>query len=261
MGVPHDRLHPCGQRPCSPIRGPWWSSFGDPRSWAGISGLMKSPSPARWSNHPSTIAASSIACRSRKRSRVRTVGYVQTRSIRGLRETTSSRPLPADGWRSPTYERSSNGPTTGTSRSIAPSQVRCCEWWRSHARPFERPASPRPRRRSSNSSARLPASPARSATGDPSRSSEMTLLLPFHLREQPEHNRPRRLVLLQVDQELPEGPCLLSAPELADPIGAVEVGESEDVDELGASRGGRASSRCRSACSISSKSMRARLMR
>jgi hypothetical protein len=34
------------------------------------------------------------------------------------------------------------------------------------------------------------------------------VLLPLHLRQQPEHDRPRRLVLLQVDQQLPEGPSL-----------------------------------------------------
>ena len=36
----------------------------------------------------------------------------------------------------------------------------------------------------------------------------------------------RRLVLIQVDQQLAEGPRLGVAPELADPIGAAEVGKA-----------------------------------
>jgi hypothetical protein len=35
---------------------------------------------------------------------------------------------------------------------------------------------------------------------------------------------PQRAILLAVDQQLGEGPTLGVAPELADPIGAVEVG-------------------------------------
>jgi hypothetical protein len=49
--------------------------------------------------------------------------------------------------------------------------------------------------------------------------------------------RPRRLVLLQVDQQLPKSPCLRVSRESADPVGAVEVGEAEDVEMLGASGG------------------------
>jgi len=43
-------------------------------------------------------------------------------------------------------------------------------------------------------------------------------------------------VLLQVDQQLAEAAGLRVTPELADALGAVEVGEAEDVEELGAGR-------------------------
>ncbi len=39
-------------------------------------------------------------------------------------------------------------------------------------------------------------------------------LLPLHLGQQPEHDRPRHLVLLQVDQQLAEAPYLRVHPEL-----------------------------------------------
>jgi hypothetical protein len=61
-------------------------------------------------------------------------------------------------------------------------------------------------------------------------------LSPLHLPEQAEHDGPRRPVLLQVDQQLSEGPRLRVPPELADALGAVEVGEAEDVEEFGSSR-------------------------
>jgi hypothetical protein len=51
----------------------------------------------------------------------------------------------------------------------------------------------------------------------------------------PEDDRPRRLVLLQIDQQLTEATCLEGTPELADPLDAVEVREAEDVEEFGAS--------------------------
>ena len=41
-------------------------------------------------------------------------------------------------------------------------------------------------------------------------------------------------VLLAVDQEFGEGPRLRVPPELADPVGSIEVGEREDVEQLGA---------------------------
>jgi hypothetical protein len=46
---------------------------------------------------------------------------------------------------------------------------------------------------------------------------------------------PQRPILLAVDQKLRERPALRLAPELADPSGTVEVGEHEDVEQLGAS--------------------------
>jgi len=42
---------------------------------------------------------------------------------------------------------------------------------------------------------------------------------------------------LAVDQEFGEGTALRVAPELSDPVGAVEVGEHEDVEQLGAGGG------------------------
>jgi hypothetical protein len=71
----------------------------------------------------------------------------------------------------------------------------------------------------------------------------------------PEHDRPRRLILLQVDQQLSEGPRRRVAPELTEPVGPLEVGQHEDVAEFGASRRGKASRRLRRARSISSKVM------
>ena len=39
--------------------------------------------------------------------------------------------------------------------------------------------------------------------------------------------------LLAVDQQLGEGATLRVAPELSDPVGSLEVGEHEDVEQLG----------------------------
>ena len=46
--------------------------------------------------------------------------------------------------------------------------------------------------------------------------------------------QPERPVLLAVDQELGEGAALRVAPELSDPVGSLEVGQHEDVEQLGA---------------------------
>ena len=54
---------------------------------------------------------------------------------------------------------------------------------------------------------------------------------------QTEDNRPRRRVLLQVDQQLVEGPRLRVTPEGADRVGSLAVGEHQDVEQLGAWRG------------------------
>jgi hypothetical protein len=53
----------------------------------------------------------------------------------------------------------------------------------------------------------------------------------------PQHSNqysPKSLVLLAVDQELGEGAALRVAPELADPVGSLEVGEHEDMKQLNA---------------------------
>jgi hypothetical protein len=50
-------------------------------------------------------------------------------------------------------------------------------------------------------------------------------------------HRPKHPVLIAVDQQLVEGAALWVAPELSDLVGAVEVGEHQDVEQLGA--GGR----------------------
>ena len=47
-------------------------------------------------------------------------------------------------------------------------------------------------------------------------------------------HRPQRPVLLAVDQQLGEGATLRVAPELAAPVGPLEVGEHQDVEQLGA---------------------------
>jgi hypothetical protein len=64
--------------------------------------------------------------------------------------------------------------------------------------------------------------------------SPLSPLLPPHIPQQPDDHPPRRLVLLQVDQQLAELSSLGVPPELADPVGAVEVREREDVAEFGA---------------------------
>ena len=59
-----------------------------------------------------------------------------------------------------------------------------------------------------------------------------SLAFPQH----PDEHCPQGPVLLAIDQELGEGAALRVAPELTDPVGAVEVGEQEDVEQLGSSR-------------------------
>ena len=56
------------------------------------------------------------------------------------------------------------------------------------------------------------------------------LVLPQH----PDQHRPERPVLLAVDQQLGECPALGIAPEISYPVGPLEVGEHEDVAQLGA---------------------------
>jgi hypothetical protein len=60
-------------------------------------------------------------------------------------------------------------------------------------------------------------------------------------------------ILLAVDQQLGEGAALRIAPELSDPVGAVEVGHIRTWSSSARGAGPRASRRARSACSISWK--------
>ena len=55
--------------------------------------------------------------------------------------------------------------------------------------------------------------------------------------QHPDQHRPERPVLLAVDEELGEGPRLRVPPELADPVGPLEVGEHQDVEQFGAGSG------------------------
>jgi hypothetical protein len=56
----------------------------------------------------------------------------------------------------------------------------------------------------------------------------------FCLSDHPHEQGSQRPVLLAVDKEHREGAALWMAPELADPVGAIEVGEHEDLEQLGA---------------------------
>ena len=49
-----------------------------------------------------------------------------------------------------------------------------------------------------------------------------------------DHPRPERPILLAVDQELGEGAGFRVTPKLADPVGSLEDGEHEDVEQFGA---------------------------
>jgi hypothetical protein len=53
-----------------------------------------------------------------------------------------------------------------------------------------------------------------------------------HLRQESEDHGRRRLVLLQVDQQLSEGARHRVAPELADPLGPPEVGERKVMEAI-----------------------------
>jgi hypothetical protein len=54
------------------------------------------------------------------------------------------------------------------------------------------------------------------------------------LPQHPDEHRPEGPVLLAVDQELGGAATLRVAPELSDPVGPLEVGEHQDVEQLGA---------------------------
>ena len=56
----------------------------------------------------------------------------------------------------------------------------------------------------------------------------------FGLPQHPHEHRPERPILFAVDQQLREDAALWVAPELADPLGSLKIGQHEDVEELGA---------------------------
>ena len=60
---------------------------------------------------------------------------------------------------------------------------------------------------------------------------------PVPLPQQSDQHRPKRPVLLAVDQQFGEGATLQVAPELSDPVGSLEVGKHEDVEQFGAGSG------------------------
>jgi hypothetical protein len=76
------------------------------------------------------------------------------------------------------------------------------------------------------------------------------------LPQHADQHRPQRSVLLAVDQALGKVPTLRVAPELADPLGAFEIGEHQDVEQFGAGSGAEARRRLMSFLSISSGRMR-----
>ena len=49
------------------------------------------------------------------------------------------------------------------------------------------------------------------------------------LPQHPDKHSTKRPILLAIDQEFGEGTALWVAPELADPVGPLEVGEHQDV--------------------------------
>ena len=64
-------------------------------------------------------------------------------------------------------------------------------------------------------------------------SAEDSLML--SLPQHPDQHRPKRPVLLAVNQEFGEGAALRVRPEVSDPLDTLEVGEHEDAEEFGAS--------------------------
>jgi hypothetical protein len=62
----------------------------------------------------------------------------------------------------------------------------------------------------------------------------LALLLALAVSQHPDEDGSERPILLAVDQQLGERTALGVAPELADPVGPLEVGEHQDVEQLGA---------------------------
>ena len=59
------------------------------------------------------------------------------------------------------------------------------------------------------------------------------------LPQHPDEHRPQRPILLAVDQQLGEGARLRVPPELADPVGSVEVGDQVFMASASRGSGGR----------------------
>jgi hypothetical protein len=59
------------------------------------------------------------------------------------------------------------------------------------------------------------------------------------LSQHPDEHRPENPILFAVDQQFGEGATLRVAPELSDPVGSLEVGEREDVEQFGGGEPGR----------------------
>jgi hypothetical protein len=66
----------------------------------------------------------------------------------------------------------------------------------------------------------------------------LAALSPFVLPQHADQYRPERPVLFAVDEKLGKRAALRVAPELSDPIASLEVGQHEDVQQLGAWSGG-----------------------
>jgi hypothetical protein len=62
----------------------------------------------------------------------------------------------------------------------------------------------------------------------------LRLAAPVFLPQHGDEHSAEHSVLLAVDQKLGECAALRVAPELSDPVGSFEVGEHQDVEELGA---------------------------
>ena len=70
-----------------------------------------------------------------------------------------------------------------------------------------------------------------------SRCDQLPRRTPAPLPQHPDEHRPEHPVLLAVDQQLAERPRRRIPLVAADRVGAVEVGEHQDVEQLGAGSG------------------------
>jgi hypothetical protein len=75
--------------------------------------------------------------------------------------------------------------------------------------------------------------------------------LPLGLPQHTDEHRRKRPIPLAIDEELGEGAALWMAPELTDPLARSKSGTMRTWGSSARGAGSRASSRSRSACSIS----------